>query len=171
MDTGVPSGFMTTSLDNFNTNGFREGQKETVGCDGGEIVMQQIIRKINDDLAIAGQISLEQLPQIVQDGFLSVLNLRSPQEKGFLATEHQTAERLGLHYSNLPLQLEAINNENTNDVLQEIDLLPKPVLVHCDSALRAAGIAFIHIATRQGVSLEQAFTKAQNLGLFSALTA
>lgn len=58
----------------------------------------QLIRKINHDLAIAGQIDLEQLPQIV---------------------------------------------------LQEIRCLPKPVLVHCDNAIRSAAIALMHIATYQ----------------------
>ncbi|MHC5769509.1 MAG: hypothetical protein ACYTXI_28655 [Nostoc sp.] len=49
----------------------------------------EIVRKINDELAIAGQITLEQLPQVAQEGFKSVINLRSPDEQGFLNSERK----------------------------------------------------------------------------------
>lgn len=128
------------------------------------------IRKINDDLAIAGQITSEQLQQIVQEGFKSVLNLRSPNEEGFLINEQQQAEALGLYYLNVPLKLEAINDEVAAQVLQKIDELTKPALVHCNNAIRAAAMVLMHIATQQGVSLSQAFKQAERLGLFGRVT-
>jgi uncharacterized protein (TIGR01244 family) len=127
----------------------------------------QLIRKINDDLAIAGQIDLEQLPQIVQAGFRSVLNLRSPQEIGFLSNEQQNAESWQLEYVNAPFEIEFLDDGVTTQILQEIRRLPKPVLVHCDNAIRSAAIALMHIATYQGATLDQAFNQAQQLGLFS----
>lgn len=130
----------------------------------------QLIRKINDDLAIAGQIDVTQLPQVTQDGFHSVLNLRSPQEPGFIADEQQKAEVLGLEYVNIPLDIEQINDQITILILQRISNLPKPVLVHCDNAVRSAAIALMHIATRQGATLEEAFKQAKQLGLFGVLT-
>ena len=69
------------------------------------------IRKINDELAIAGQITSEQLKQIAQEGFKSVLNLRSPDEEGFLSNEQEQANALGLYYINLPIKIETINDE------------------------------------------------------------
>jgi len=57
----------------------------------------ETIRKINDELTIAGQVTLEQLEQVAQEGFKSV-NLRSPDEEGFLSNEQQQAEALGLYY-------------------------------------------------------------------------
>lgn len=123
------------------------------------------IRKINDELAIAGQITLEQLQQITQEGFQSVLNLRSPEEKCFLSNEQQQAEKLGLYYANIPVKVDGINDEIATQVLQQIQKLPKPALVHCDSAMRAAALVLIHIATGQGVSLKQAFKQAEQLGL------
>ena len=128
------------------------------------------IRKINDDLAIAGQITSEQLQQIVQEGFKSVLNLRSPNEEGFLINEQQQLEALGLYYLNVPVKLEAINDEEVAQVLQKIDELTKPALVHCNNAIRAAAIVLMHIATQQGVSLSQAFKQAERLGLFGRVT-
>ena len=90
----------------------------------------EIIRKINDELTIAGQVTLEQLQQVAQEGFKSVLNLRSPDEEGFLSNEQQQVEELGLYYLNIPVK----------------------------------------VATRQGVTLKQAFKQAEELGLFRILT-
>lgn len=123
------------------------------------------IRKINDELAIAGQVTLEQLQQITQEGFKSVLNLRSPDEQCFLNNEQQQAEELGLYYANIPVKVDAINDEIATQVLKQIQKLPKPALVHCDSAMRSAVLVLIHIATGQGVTLQQAFKQAEQLGL------
>ena len=126
----------------------------------------QPIRKINNQLTIAPQLSLEQLKQIAQEDFKSVLNLRSPDETGFLSSEQQEAESLGLFYLNIPVNLEAINNDVITEVLKQINQLPKPILVHCDSAIRAAALVLIYIDTQQGATLEQACNKAKQLGLF-----
>lgn len=128
------------------------------------------VRKINDELAIAGQVRLEQLPEIAQAGFKSVLNLRSPDEAGFLNNEQQQAEVLGLSYINIPVEPEGINDESVTQLFNQINKLPKPVLVHCDSAMRAAAIVLLHIAVRQGATLKQAFNQAEKLGLFAINT-
>jgi len=129
----------------------------------------ETIRKINNELTIAGQLTSEQLQKISQEGFKSVLNLRSPDEDGFLDSEQQQAEALGLYYINIPVKVEAINHEIAAQVLKQIDELSKPALVHCNSAMRAAAMVLMHIATRQGVSLKQAFNQAEQLGLFGRI--
>ena len=130
----------------------------------------KIIRKINDELAIAGQISPEQLQQIAQEGFKSVLNLRSPDEEGFLIREQEQAEALELYYRNIPIKLEAINDEIATRVFHVINELPKPILVHCTSAKRAAALVLMYIAMRQGATFKQAFSQAEQLGLFAIFT-
>lgn len=126
----------------------------------------QPIRKINNELTIAPQLTLEQLNQIAQEGFKSVLNLRSPDETGFLSSEQQQAESLGLFYVNIPVNLEAINDDVITEVIKQINQLPKPIVVHCDSGIRAAALVLIYIDTQQGATLEQACNKAKQLGLF-----
>ena len=128
------------------------------------------IRKINDDVAIAGQLTPEQLQQIAHEGFKSVLNLRSPDEEGFLNNEQQQAKVLGLYYINIPVKGEAINAEVAAQVLKQVDDLAKPVLIHCNNSMRAAAIVLMSIATQQGVSLSKAFKQAEQLGLFGNVT-
>ncbi len=130
----------------------------------------KIIRKINDELAIAAQITPEQLQQIAQEGFKSVLNLRSPDEEGFLIGEQEQAEAFGLYYRNVPIKLEAINDEIAALVFHLINELPKPILIHCSSAKRSAALVLMYIAMRQGATFKQAFSQAEQLGLFAILT-
>ncbi|MDJ0707579.1 MAG: sulfur transferase domain-containing protein [Leptolyngbyaceae cyanobacterium MO_188.B28] len=124
------------------------------------------IRKINDELAIAGQILPEQLKQLADQGYRSVLNLRSPDEKGFSSNEQQQAEAFGLYYANVPAQMEQIDGESATFVLQCINELPKPELVHCGNGALAAAMVLMHIAIRQGATMNQAFERIEQLGIF-----
>ncbi|MBF1990966.1 protein tyrosine phosphatase family protein [Fischerella thermalis] len=122
------------------------------------------VKKINDELTVAGQVTLEQLQQAVSEGYKSVLNLRSPDEQGFISDEQQQAQALGLHYINIPVKPNEISDELTTEVLKQIDDLPKPALIHCASAMRAGVMAFMNVATRQGMTPEQVFEKAAEAG-------
>ncbi|MCU0568939.1 MAG: sulfur transferase domain-containing protein [Oculatellaceae cyanobacterium Prado106] len=127
------------------------------------------IRKINDELAIAGQIHLAQFPQVAAEGYRAVLNLRSPEEAGFLTLEAEKLQLLGLCYLNLPTPVTALNPETVLKVLDHLRRLPKPTLLHCDSGIRSAAIALISISVQQGVAIEQALRQAERLGLLQAL--
>lgn len=124
------------------------------------------VRKINDDLAIAGSITLDQLQQVAQDGFKSVLDLQSFNETTLPIEEQQQVEALGLCYANLSVETGAMNGDVATQVLQQIDRLPKPMLIHCSNATLAAAMVLMHIAVRQGATLQQAFNRVEQLGLF-----
>lgn len=123
------------------------------------------VKKINHELAIAGQISLEQLQQLAAEGYQTVLNLRSPDENGFSNCEAQKTENLGLCYLNIPTYCAAMNSEIAVVILQQMAVLPKPILLHCDTGMRAAAIAFMDIALKQGIAPDQAFLRATQFGL------
>ncbi|MFH7026107.1 MAG: beta-lactamase hydrolase domain-containing protein [Heteroscytonema crispum UTEX LB 1556] len=125
----------------------------------------EIVRKINDELAIAGQISIEQLQQIAEEGYRSVLNLRSPDEKNLLDGEREKTQFLGLYYVNLPTKSEEINYQFALRLFAKISELPKPTLIHCDNCMRSAAIVLMYIATRQGIAFDKVFLQATNLGL------
>jgi uncharacterized protein (TIGR01244 family) len=123
------------------------------------------IKKISDQFSAAGQVSPEDLQQAAQTGFKSVLNLRSPAETGFVNDEQEQANAVGLEYANIPLSPTQANQESLNQVIQEIENLPKPILVHCAAGARAGAIALIAAANQQGLTPEQVKQKAQELGL------
>ncbi|MCU0567031.1 MAG: protein tyrosine phosphatase family protein [Oculatellaceae cyanobacterium Prado106] len=122
------------------------------------------VKQVSDDIAIAGQLNLAQLQEAAEEGFAAVLNLRSPDEEGSLSDEQEQVEALGLDYINIPVATATINEDLTTQVLQTIDELPKPLLIHCASSMRAGAMAFMYVATRQGLTAEQAFEKANQMG-------
>lgn len=121
-------------------------------------------RKVNDDITVAGQITQDDLQDAAQAGFKSVLNLRAPLEDGFLTDEPQLAANSGLRYANIPVTKDALNDDLTTQVLSEIDALPKPLLIHCAAGMRAGAMALMNVATRSGMSAQQAMEKAQAMG-------
>ncbi|MBE9128243.1 MULTISPECIES: beta-lactamase hydrolase domain-containing protein [unclassified Coleofasciculus] len=125
----------------------------------------QNAQKINEQLIVAtNQVTSEQLQQAGQEGIKSVLNLRSPDEEGFSSDEQQQAESTGLEYTNIPVKPDAMSDELADKVLQEIDRLPKPTLLHCKSGMRSGAMALMYVATQEGMTAEEAMEKGKQLG-------
>lgn len=122
-------------------------------------------KKISDDFSSAGQVTPEDLQQAAAEGFKSVLNLRSPSEPGFLADEGEKALSAGLEYANVPLVASEANQNLTEEAIQQIENLPKPILIHCAGGGRASGIALIAIAIQEGLTYEQIVQKAAELNI------
>ena len=121
--------------------------------------------KINDELTVTGQVTPGDLQSAAKEGFKSVLNLRAPDEEGYLPDEKEKAEAAGLRYVNIPVKKESINDELTTKVLAEIDNLPKPALIHCASGMRAGAMTMMNVATRTGMNARAAMAKPRRKAL------
>ncbi len=139
---------------------FAEGDRQDISK--GVTVINAV--QINDHLAVTGQVIPEQLQQATQEGYRSVLNLRSPDELGFLSDEQHLAESLGLHYVNVPLKLEALSEELVSAILAQLDQMPKPVVLHCAAGFRSAAIALLSVAIQEGLTPDQVLIRARSLG-------
>ncbi len=120
--------------------------------------------KLTDNFAIAGQVAPEDLQQAKNAGYQAVLNLRVPGEQGFPPDAEQQAQAAGLQYANIPVSPAQLSDELADRVLDRIDSLPKPLLIHCGSAMRAGIMSLAHMATRQGMGAEQAFAQGKQAG-------
>jgi uncharacterized protein (TIGR01244 family) len=120
--------------------------------------------QVNEYLTTTGQVIPEQLKQAVQEGFKSVLNLRSPDELGFLPDEQQVAESLGLHYVNLPFKLDALDEMLITQILTVLDQIPKPAVIHCAASIRSTTIALLSVAIQEGLTPEQILARAKEMG-------
>lgn len=123
------------------------------------------IKKVSDVYAIAGQLTPEALQQLAQQGYRSVLNLRVPNENGWLANEQAIVESADLRYAHIPLQPTHLSAESKAAVLSELEHLPEPVLIHCGVGARAGAIAPIALATQQQLNRTAVLAKAQELGI------
>ncbi|MBR8826344.1 MAG: protein tyrosine phosphatase family protein [Gomphosphaeria aponina SAG 52.96 = DSM 107014] len=122
------------------------------------------IKKINEQLSIAPQLTPAEIDQLPELGFKSVLNLRSPAENGFLTEEAQQIEALGIAYTLTPVTLPSLNEALITQVVKQIDNLPKPALIHCGSALRAGYMVILYQATKEGMTLDAAKQWSNELG-------
>jgi uncharacterized protein (TIGR01244 family) len=120
--------------------------------------------RVTDTLFAVGQVQWEQLQQAAQEGFRSVLNLRSPNELGFLPEEQQMVEALGLHYVNIPLMPEQIDEMVITRILKTLEQLPKPVVVHCAAGIRSISIALLSTAIQEGLTPDETIARARQIG-------
>lgn len=123
------------------------------------------IKKVSDEFFAGGQPTPETLKQLADEGYKSVVNLRSLDEAGALADEQQQAEAVGLEYVNVPLNSTVADDNSTTKVLSELEQLPTPIYFHCGAGGRASALALIALATQQKLNREQVLAKAQELGI------
>lgn len=98
------------------------------------------IRKINDDISVAPQIALAQLPAIKAAGFAAIVCNRPDGEEPGQPSFDQTqaaAEAAGLEARFLPIISGMFTPEDFTAFRQVLADLPKPVLAYCRSGTRS----------------------------------
>lgn len=123
------------------------------------------IKKVSDEYFAGGQPTPETLKQLADEGYKSVVNLRSLDEAGALADEQQQAQAVGLEYVNVPLKSSQANDNSTAKVLSELQQLPTPVYFHCGAGGRASALALIAFATQHQLNRQQVLAKAKELDI------
>ena len=124
--------------------------------------------KISDRFTVSRtQPTKEDLQEIKQQGFQSVVNLRtageddlplSPQEEG------EIVRGLKMEYLHLPVSRENLDSERVDRFRQETAKLPKPILVHCHTGRRLGAFVMMDVAVRKGMSGEETVKKARDMG-------
>ena len=111
--------------------------------------------------------SAERLAELAQEGFRSVVSLRTRGEANEILSpdrEGEVARQHGLTFVNLPVSPQDISDAAADRFNEEVARLPGPVVVHCASGLRAGIFTFMHVARRQGWAGDEAVKKAEQLG-------
>jgi uncharacterized protein (TIGR01244 family) len=124
------------------------------------------VRQITNELAIAGQPTLDEFQQLAEAGYRSVVNLRFPSEIGFLDDEQQKVESLELCYINVSISKD-LNLDDMLSAIQQLNQLPNPMLVHCDNGIRSSMLVLMRLSMDQGIRAEDAFQKVMKTSSFS----
>lgn len=119
---------------------------------------------VTDTLLIAGQPSADQIAQCPQGGIAAVVNLRMPTENGVLPDEATLVAAQDLPYSAVPLSPAALTPDRLDQAIAAVAELPKPILVHCASALRAAVVVALYRVAHEGLSLDAALAEVAAAG-------
>lgn len=101
------------------------------------------IRQINDEYAVTGQITVEDLDQIKAQGFKSLVchrpNEEEPGQPSFEEIAARAAE-LGLEVKYVPVGRMGVDADAVNGMVDALDELPRPMLGYCRSGARSTAI-------------------------------
>ncbi|QIO06926.1 TIGR01244 family sulfur transferase [Acinetobacter shaoyimingii] len=96
---------------------------------------------MSDNVGFAGQIAPEQLTQVAEKGFKSVINNRPDMEGGpdqpTSAQIEETARALGIDYVYQPVVAGQITEVDVRAFANHFNELPKPVLMFCRTGNRS----------------------------------
>ncbi|NNF76928.1 MAG: TIGR01244 family phosphatase [Rhizobiales bacterium] len=97
-------------------------------------------KKIDDSLAVAGQIASGDLPRAAAQGFKTVINVRPDGEQADAMTADQArgaASASALDYHYLPVLPTQITDEDVSAFKALLANADGPVLAHCGTGMRA----------------------------------
>lgn len=138
----------------------QDGNAEAVACslpNGGYRVA---------DVGTAGQFDQEQVSQLANAGYRTILDLRGADEpRGF--DERGQIETSGMRYINLPIKSPVADEdfEQAREILNQPE--NRPLLIHCGSANRVGAIMLPHLVLDRGESRAEALRIATDIGLRS----
>ena len=124
--------------------------------------------RINDGLRVdTGQPTREELGRLAQEGFKTVVNLRTAGEQNQPLSpeaEGEVVRKAGLNYLQIPVASTDPRPEQVDQFREKLAELPGPVLVHCASGRRSGAFAILQLAKQEGLSGGAALARAQQLG-------
>ena len=97
------------------------------------------IKKIDENISVAGQINVSDVNTIAEAGFRSILCNR-PDGEGFLQQEYAgvetAAKQAGLEFIYQPVSSKGIQGNDIADFEKSCESLSKPVLAYCRTGTR-----------------------------------
>ncbi|WP_166820057.1 beta-lactamase hydrolase domain-containing protein [Thalassoroseus pseudoceratinae] len=123
--------------------------------------------KINDQVTVGPQPSDDEIRQLGDQGFKTVVNFRTEGEDEQPLSPDAEGEKVksaGMEYLHIPVSMKSMGPELVDQFRAKYPNLPKPVFAHCKSGKRAGAMVMMHMAVEQGMSGEQTLQKAEEMG-------
>jgi len=112
----------------------------------------------------AGQPTGEQIQLLAEEGYKTVIDLRTSEEpRGY--DEVEAARENGLAYVNIPVTPATLGQATIDRFLEAMERAQRPVLLHCGSASRVGALYYAWLALEKGVAPEAALKRAKAAGL------
>jgi len=123
---------------------------------------------VDERFATAGQPKDSAYSKLAQNGYRSVLSLRTNSENVDLSHEKDMVEKAGLRFINIPVVSSALKPEQVEDFINAVkDKSNQPMLIHCGSANRVGAFWMIYRVVDQGWPEDKALDEATKIGLTS----
>lgn len=123
--------------------------------------------KIDETFTVGGQPDKLQLKQLAEDGFHTIVNLRTEGEEDQPLSPEEEGNRvreLGMHYVHFPVDKDTMNADQVDEFRNDLPNWKAPIFVHCSSGKRAGAFVMMDRAVRQGWSGDQTLRNAEQMG-------
>jgi uncharacterized protein (TIGR01244 family) len=124
--------------------------------------------KINERITSGKQPSERTLRKLKQQGYKTVINLRTKGEKDMPLSpveEGRIIHEQGMEYVHIPVSSKkGPKAEQVNRFREEVVNRPAPIFVHCHRGKRSGAFSLIHVALQEDMTGEQAYERAEELG-------
>ncbi|NIJ21466.1 uncharacterized protein (TIGR01244 family) [Sphingomonas naasensis] len=111
------------------------------------------LRRIDDSISVAPQITPEQIPDIAAAGFTAIVNNRPEGEELGQPTGAEVraaAEAAGLGYAEIPVTHAGFSATQVEAMAKALAAAPGPVLAYCRSGTRSCNLWALAEASRGG---------------------
>lgn len=129
--------------------------------------MSKDIKQINDEISVAAFDPDESsFKTFAEKGFKSVINLQTADEDQNIDPdkEKQLANDNNLKYSHIGVSKENLSGAVVDTFRQQLENLPKPVVVHCTSGKRSGAFVMMYLGLKEKMSGDEVIQKAENMG-------
>ncbi|NIB39813.1 hypothetical protein HBA55_09470 [Pseudomaricurvus alkylphenolicus] len=135
-----------------------------------EVLADRIVnfKTFDQRLSTSGKLRSGALPLLQQQGFKTILDLRTPKEG--TAQEQRDAEALGLSYINIPVSRSLPSQQTLAKIRNLLDNSDAPILMHCGSGSRV-GMVWSLLRLQAGDSLKDALDQGRKMGMNSTMEA
>lgn len=117
-----------------------------------------------EGILVGGQPSPEQFETLAKLGYGTIVNLRTPGEKG--NTDPALIESLGMRYVTIPIGgAETLTEQNARKLAEVLDDSEGPVVIHCASSNRVGGLLALKAFYVDGKSPEEALALGREAGM------
>lgn len=123
--------------------------------------------KINDQVTVGPQPSEDEIRQLGEREFKTVVNFRTDNEDDQPLSPKEERGKVmaaGMEYLSIPVSAQALRTDIVDEFRQKFAGLPKPVFAHCKSGKRAGAMVMMHVACENGMTGEQTLQKAEEMG-------
>lgn len=125
------------------------------------------VKQISDTVSVGPQPSEDELDSLAEQGFKTIINLRTDQEEDQPlnpATEGELVRAKGLEYRNIPVSMDNMEPTLVDKFRNDLASLPSPTYVHCLSGKRAGAFVMMDEGVRNNMSGSDVLDQAEEMG-------
>lgn len=121
---------------------------------------------LNENIATGAQPKHEAFAKLAQNGFRSVLSLRTDKENVDLKKDRELTEAAGMRYIHIPVVTANPDPKRVDEFIRAVKKEKNhPMLIYCGSANRVAAFWMIYRVVAEGWTEEKAMEEAVKIGL------